>query len=361
MSLYIFINMVVCYILQEREFIKSGERIYKIGETGRTMKQRMEGYPKGSIVLVSYKVADSRYVESLIFAKFKEKFEQQNENIGKEYFKGDINDMIDLFHKICSKNKNKKTYNNITLPETTTKQINVNNDNTLLPTTITKQININIDSTIPSNTITNQISMKNNDIIIQATSINQTSPNNNDIAIPENILTTTTQNKYHCEPCAKSFTQKSHYVSHQNSSTCKLNENKMYNCSHCNFVSHTKNGLTFHLKKCNSDNKTSELLSIDPNKTTNIIPNMNNIGIDVMTQLEKYKTIVEEREKFKRELESERESFKKELEKVIDKKDREKIEDRERLQRELEKVQKEKMILFHKLDELTNKASTKHH
>ncbi len=195
------------------------------------------------------------------------------------------------------------------------------------------------------------------------------------------------ENKHYCKPCKKSFKQKSHYIAHQTSSVCKLNKDKNYQCTHCDFVSSTKNALTFHLKKCGNEHsivmdvnkKTSSVLdtnnSINIDKiTTNILDTNNSTDINKIAsnitdtndiiiikkdlELEKYKLIIDEREKFKKELELEREKFIKEIslerERSIKKEEELKKENREKL----EKVEKEKMMLFNKLDQLTNKAST---
>ena len=76
------------YMLIEREFIKSKESVYKIGRT-KDMKQRLQAYPKGSQLLLSSKVADSKYVEKQIMKTFKQKFKQRID-IGSEYFEGII-------------------------------------------------------------------------------------------------------------------------------------------------------------------------------------------------------------------------------------------------------------------------------
>ena len=46
-------NMIINYIylLQEREFIKTKEHIYKVGMTKQENHERFNQYPKGSILL----------------------------------------------------------------------------------------------------------------------------------------------------------------------------------------------------------------------------------------------------------------------------------------------------------------------
>lgn len=81
------------YLVQEREFIKSGESIYKIGRTCQNHTARFAQYPKGSALLLQRACLDCRKVESQIKALFKAKY-VQDRDIGVEYFSGDATEMI---------------------------------------------------------------------------------------------------------------------------------------------------------------------------------------------------------------------------------------------------------------------------
>ena len=95
-------NHEYCYILQEREFIKSNEDIYKIGRT--TSLNRFNSYPKGSKIICLRCVNDFNKTErQLKKKKFKIYFTQEKD-IGIEYFSGCLNDMIKLFNTICGYN-----------------------------------------------------------------------------------------------------------------------------------------------------------------------------------------------------------------------------------------------------------------
>jgi hypothetical protein len=50
------------YILNEREFINSGENVYKIAMTGNLIK-RMNKFPRGSILLLAIHSDNVRYAE----------------------------------------------------------------------------------------------------------------------------------------------------------------------------------------------------------------------------------------------------------------------------------------------------------
>jgi len=88
------------YLLQEREFIKSNEPIYKIGKTTRTGLTRFSNYPNGSDLLFHIKCNDCHSYEKLLIQLFKSKYTLRKE-IGNEYFQGNYKHMIrDIFYFI---------------------------------------------------------------------------------------------------------------------------------------------------------------------------------------------------------------------------------------------------------------------
>lgn len=94
------------YLLQEREFIKTKENIYKIGRTSRTIKKRLTGYPKKSKLIFHKEVQNSRNIEKIIKNKFCEEFKQRKD-IGTEYFEGNVDKMITMYKEIIKENDNK--------------------------------------------------------------------------------------------------------------------------------------------------------------------------------------------------------------------------------------------------------------
>ena len=88
------------YILIEREFIKCKESVYKIGRT-KDIRKRFQAYPKGSKLLVSSIVPDSKFVENQIIKTFKQKFKQRTD-IGTEYFEGMFVEMQNEFNNIVN-------------------------------------------------------------------------------------------------------------------------------------------------------------------------------------------------------------------------------------------------------------------
>jgi len=87
------------YLLQEREFIKTNEPIYKIGKTKKPSLTRLQNYPKGTILIFQIKCKDCDTYEKILISIFKEKF-IQHKNIGNEYFMGNYFEMINVIYNL---------------------------------------------------------------------------------------------------------------------------------------------------------------------------------------------------------------------------------------------------------------------
>jgi hypothetical protein len=98
------------YLLQEREFVKNNEHIYKIGKTKQEKLKRYNKYPKGSHLLLHISCFDCDIIEKTILSIFKEKFIHKKD-IGYEYFEGNYIDMMRIITNIilnnCQSFKNK--------------------------------------------------------------------------------------------------------------------------------------------------------------------------------------------------------------------------------------------------------------
>jgi hypothetical protein len=93
------------YLLQEREFIKTEENIFKIGKTTKNNLQRFSQYPKGSKLLYQFVCDDCHTTENILLEIFKKEFKQRTD-IGREYFEGDYKIMGDTIYE----NIRKTTY-----------------------------------------------------------------------------------------------------------------------------------------------------------------------------------------------------------------------------------------------------------
>lgn len=80
------------YLLQEREFIRLKEPIYKLGKTSNP-RGRFNSYPKGSRIYLLIKCNDCNIAEMELLQKFRDIFVPRLD-IGKEYFWGSLHDMI---------------------------------------------------------------------------------------------------------------------------------------------------------------------------------------------------------------------------------------------------------------------------
>lgn len=81
----------LCYLLQEREFVKCGENVFKIGKSRQEYFKRINSYPIGSKVLMIIECDDCDKCESDLIAIFKKKFIQKI--YGREYFEGKPNEI----------------------------------------------------------------------------------------------------------------------------------------------------------------------------------------------------------------------------------------------------------------------------
>ena len=94
------------YLLQEREHIRMNESVYKIGKTTRSVEKRASEYPKKSILYLSYggiKLDKLNDVETQLISLLSDKYINRSD-IGKEYFEGNLKDIIDLINVHMIKN-----------------------------------------------------------------------------------------------------------------------------------------------------------------------------------------------------------------------------------------------------------------
>ena len=68
-------NTNYVYLVQEREFIRMHEDVYKVGKSIQKNCQRVDDYPKFSDIILIIEVDHCRKVENAIIKEFKKKFE----------------------------------------------------------------------------------------------------------------------------------------------------------------------------------------------------------------------------------------------------------------------------------------------
>ena len=89
------------YLIWEREFIKSGEKLFKIGRTDN-IRRRLTQYPKGSRLLFSIYTPDCLTAERELIRQFKSTFDPRTD-IGREYFGGESHNMIEIIADYVTK------------------------------------------------------------------------------------------------------------------------------------------------------------------------------------------------------------------------------------------------------------------
>lgn len=100
------------YLLQEREFIKTNECIYKLGKSKQENLKRIQNYPNGTKLLIQMMCNNCDDLEKKLLKIFKSKYELQT-SIGKEYFKGNHLEMInDIYSTIYNSYDTYNSYDN---------------------------------------------------------------------------------------------------------------------------------------------------------------------------------------------------------------------------------------------------------
>lgn len=86
------------YLIQDYNDL--GTNIYKIGKTTQDYSSRLKGYPKGTRTFRIIEVDNCEKRESELIKIFNDKFTLYR---GREYFTGNITDMINVFTNFCDK------------------------------------------------------------------------------------------------------------------------------------------------------------------------------------------------------------------------------------------------------------------
>ena len=83
------------YLLQEREFTKTKENIYKLGKSKQENLKRIQNYPNGTVLIIQLQCKNCDIVEKALIKIFKENFKQRTD-IGTEYFEGNSDAMQNI-------------------------------------------------------------------------------------------------------------------------------------------------------------------------------------------------------------------------------------------------------------------------
>ena len=97
-------NTNYIYLIQEREFVRMNEDIYKVGKSIQKNCNRVDDYPKFSDVIIILEVNDCDKIEKNIISEFNLKFEKTK--YGNEYFKGNRLEMKKIILNIVSMDYN---------------------------------------------------------------------------------------------------------------------------------------------------------------------------------------------------------------------------------------------------------------
>ncbi len=93
------------YLIRLREFVNDNRNVYKLGMTTREFIKRMQQYSAKSVdeVYIKYYVDDCKYVESELKKIFNNTFIVMRD-YGKEYYCGDVWEMVNTIHNYIMDN-----------------------------------------------------------------------------------------------------------------------------------------------------------------------------------------------------------------------------------------------------------------
>ena len=242
------------YLLQEREFTKTNENIYKVGMTKQKNFKRFYQYPKGSILLHQMICGDASYFERKILKIFKNEFIHRKD-IGNEYFEcKNFNEMIDIIYSTIrnGKNDNPIIYNyqridTIIIIDDTDIPI-IDNiiiiDDTIIDNTM-------IDNQINENTIVENTMIDNP--IIDNTIIDNPIIDNNIVNITQEASTISSKslNTYICDICDYKTNRKHNYTIHLSSDKHIKQlaiKNRTFTCDSCQYSTNNRCSYDKHMK-----------------------------------------------------------------------------------------------------------------
>lgn len=96
-------------MIQLREFIKSGENIYKIGRTNQNNFKRFYQYPKNSKIIfqmLCHPNVNLCKLEKNILFQLEKKYILRKD-VGREYFEGDSEHIVDDIYNLIKTQKDK--------------------------------------------------------------------------------------------------------------------------------------------------------------------------------------------------------------------------------------------------------------
>jgi hypothetical protein len=90
------------YVIREREFINSGDDIYRVGRSGN-ISQRMANHPKGSSLRLILKVGNAVQAKHEVLSRLNTcKYLVNCTDIGEDYFQGNLDTIISIVTQVAA-------------------------------------------------------------------------------------------------------------------------------------------------------------------------------------------------------------------------------------------------------------------
>ena len=258
-------------MLQEREFIRLNESVYKLGKSKQENTKRIQSYPKGSLLILMLQFDNCDKAESDLLKILKRKFTQKLE-YGSEYFEGNV---ALIKHEII-------TYYS-----------QIDSVNTIVGSDETMEENVT--------TISNKTTEEN----VTAIS-NKTTEDNVTILHDNGTMDENKSSPYFCNKCMSQTKNKFDFKKHCDTGKHNLvkpnDSNTTVSCRQCKKTFTTASGLWKHKRKC----KTVQQAKNDPNPFADIMQT-------IIKQDKERERKREEREREREKREREREKRENEL------------------------------------------------
>ena len=255
-------NIQYVYLIQTEKFVKSGEPVYKIGKTKQLNYTRFRQYDTGSIQLYQSVCKNCDDMERKIMKLFDTKYERHR---GKEYFKGNYDDMLDDISELV---ENERLINGLVTDIVGDIIENIVDDDDDV-----------VDEGVVEKTAVEEAVVE-EEIVVE---------NNRNVSVENNVLLKMKGN-YICHCCP--FSTKTQYCldvhlatnKHIRNASPTVTRNKnMHWCKTCNNQYMYSSGLYAHIKKCTGVKKNND--SNDKNNNDSNDKNNNDIIINELKKM----------------------------------------------------------------------------
>ena len=231
------------YLIQLKDFATSNLSIYKLGQT-TLLKTRFKAYQKHSTIFMVHKVKNCHQVEKEMIKAFHKNFTHKSK-YGKEYFEGELSDMISCADQII---------------EQMDQRLDDGDIQTILEKNYGNDYNICLDQENIGYGSDSEIDEDDGEC----------SDNDDDSDPEENIMIRRNHNVFMCDDCNGSFTTKQNLIYHKKHNVCHKPIGHI--CKYCGKAFSSSSSLSRHKSKACK----MRFQQLDENPEPKIVPKQEN-------------------------------------------------------------------------------------